>query len=55
MDGDHDIETMAYHSEKMLSHTFRYLNMYDVILEGILLKPNMVLAGADSGKVRDSC
>lgn len=25
--------------------------MFDVYLEGTLLKPNMILAGADSGKV----
>lgn len=42
MDGDHDIETTAYYTERVLSFTFRALNEYDVCLDAALLKPNMV-------------
>lgn len=42
------IERTAYISEKVNSHTFRLLNEYDVMLEGILLKPNMILPGLDA-------
>ena len=40
--GDYDIETTAYWSERVYSHVFRLLNEYDVMLDAILLKPNMV-------------
>ncbi|BBN00803.1 fructose-bisphosphate aldolase, class I [Marchantia polymorpha subsp. ruderalis] len=46
-DGDYSIERTAYISEKVNSHVFRFLNEYNVILEGILLKPNMILPGLD--------
>lgn len=42
MDGDHDIETTAYYTERVLSFTFRALNEFDVCLDAALLKPNMV-------------
>jgi len=42
MDGDHDIETTAYYTERVLSYTFRALNEFDVCLDAALLKPNMV-------------
>ncbi|CAK9882594.1 unnamed protein product [Sphagnum jensenii] len=45
--GDYSIERTAYISEKVNSHVFRFLNEYNVILEGILLKPNMILPGLD--------
>lgn len=45
--GDYTIERTAYISEKVNSHVFRLLNEYNVILEGILLKPNMILPGLD--------
>jgi len=42
MDGDHDIETTAYYTERVLSYTFRALNEFNVCLDAALLKPNMV-------------
>eukprot|EP00608_Synchroma_pusillum_P003888 CAMPEP_0198425340 /NCGR_PEP_ID=MMETSP1452-20131203/4495_1 /TAXON_ID=1181717 /ORGANISM="Synchroma pusillum, Strain CCMP3072" /LENGTH=402 /DNA_ID=CAMNT_0044145695 /DNA_START=17 /DNA_END=1225 /DNA_ORIENTATION=+ len=47
--GDHSIERVAEVSEKFNSLVFRFLNEYDVVLEAILLKPNMVLPGLDLG------
>lgn len=47
MDGDHDIETTAYYTERVLSFTFRALNEFDVCLDAALLKPNMVNPGND--------
>jgi hypothetical protein len=32
-------------SERVYSHVMRLLNEYDVMLDGILLKPNMCLPG----------
>jgi len=49
MDGEHTIETSAAVTEKVLAAVFKALNDHHVLLEGILLKPNMVLAGT-SGK-----
>lgn len=46
-EGDYSIERTAYVSERMNSLVFRMLNEYDVMLEGILLKPNMILPGLD--------
>ncbi|KAJ9516440.1 hypothetical protein QJQ45_011191 [Haematococcus lacustris] len=46
--GDYGIEETAYWSERMYSQVFRMLNEYDVMLEGILLKPNMILPGLDA-------
>eukprot|EP00877_Chromochloris_zofingiensis_P013410 jgi/Chrzof1/8322/Cz03g06050.t1 len=43
--GDYSIEETAYWSERVYSHVFRLLNEYNVMLEGILLKPNMCLPG----------
>ena len=45
--GDYTIETTAFWSERVYSHVFRLLNEYHVQLDAILLKPNMVLPGAD--------
>jgi fructose-bisphosphate aldolase class I len=46
MDGDHDIKIAQYWTEKVLAATFKALNDYHVLLEGILLKPNMVVPGS---------
>ena len=46
--GDYSIQAAAYHTEKVLSHVFRALNVHDVILECMLLKPSMVLPGLDA-------
>lgn len=43
--GDYTIEENAYWSEHVYSHVFHLLNEYNVLLEGILLKPNMCLPG----------
>ncbi len=48
MDGaeaTHDIETCHSVSKKVFSVVFSELEIADVILEGIVLKPNMVIAG----------
>ena len=44
-DGHHPIERCAYETEKVLSAVFKALNEHNVLLEGCLLKPNMVLSG----------
>ncbi len=50
MDGDHDIDTCAGVSEFVLKETFQELYYQKVQLEGIVLKPNMVVPGKKSGK-----
>ena len=42
---DYSIEENAYWSERVYSHVFRLLNEYGVLMEGMLLKPNMCLPG----------
>jgi len=46
MDGEHPIETCQYWTERILAACYKALSDQRVILEGTLLKPNMVLAGA---------
>ncbi len=46
-DGDHSIERCAFETERVLTAVFKALNDHHVLLEGCLLKPNMVLAGVD--------
>jgi len=53
MDGKHTIETCQYWTEKVLGAVYKALNDRHVLLEGTLLKPNMVLTGQDA-KVKDS-
>jgi len=50
MDGKHSIEVCAYNCERVLSAVFKALNDHHILLEGILLKPNMILPGQDSSK-----
>jgi len=45
MDGDHDAATNQYWTEKVLAATYKAMNDQHCILEGSLLKPNMVLPG----------
>ena len=45
MDGDHDIERCEEATLATLVNVFHELREYNVALEGMLLKPNMVLAG----------
>jgi fructose-bisphosphate aldolase class I len=47
MDGDHTIERCEEVTGKVLQAVFNELFEQNVALEGILLKPNMVIAGAD--------
>lgn len=46
--GDYSIEETAWWSERVYSTVFRALNEYEVMLDGILLKPNMILPGLDA-------
>ena len=45
MDGDHDIDRCAMITEWVLKETFMELYYNKVALEGIVLKPNMAIAG----------
>jgi fructose-bisphosphate aldolase class I len=45
MDGDHDIERCEAVTSQTLEEVFHALRRHDVLLEGILLKPNMVISG----------
>jgi len=47
MDGTHTIEASERVTSIILNEVFRELDQQNVALEGILLKPNMVLAGYD--------
>jgi fructose-bisphosphate aldolase, class I len=46
MDGDHTIERCFEVTEETLARVYRALRGQHVVLEGLLLKPNMVLSGA---------
>ncbi|CDJ29479.1 fructose-1,6-bisphosphate aldolase, putative [Eimeria mitis] len=46
-DGAHDINTCARVTEKVLAAVFKQLSDQGVMLEGALLKPNMVTPGAE--------
>ena len=50
MDGDHDIDRCYSVTEFMLKETFQELYYAKVALEGIVLKPNMAIAGKKSAK-----
>ena len=50
MDGDHDIDTCFEVTKWVLKETFQELYYRDVKLEGIVLKPNMVIAGKKCAK-----
>jgi len=47
MDGEHSIERCAEVTEAVLHEVFHELNINNVLLEGIILKPSMVIAGQD--------
>lgn len=47
MDGDHDIDTCQSVTEDTLNAVFNALKAHGVALEGMILKPNMVIAGID--------
>ncbi|HLS29142.1 MAG TPA: class I fructose-bisphosphate aldolase [Opitutales bacterium] len=48
MDGDNDIDRCEEVTEKMLTIVFEQLRNYGVSFEGMILKPNMVIAGMKS-------
>merc|ERR1712051_315873 len=48
--GDHDIEYCAKMTEKVLSAQFAALQLHHVVLEGAVLKPNMVKNGINGPK-----
>jgi fructose-bisphosphate aldolase, class I len=50
MDGGHDLERCEEVTLETLVHVFEQLRTYNVALEGMLLKPNMVIAGKKSAK-----
>ena len=50
MEGDHDIQKCYEVTSKTLSNLFKNLKFQNVYLEGILLKPNMVIAGLNCAK-----
>jgi len=50
MDGDHDIATCQYWTEQTVIACMKALHDYHVLLEGTLLKPNMVTCGQDNPK-----
>jgi fructose-bisphosphate aldolase class I len=50
MDGDHDIDRCYQATELALKTQFEELYFQRVALEGIVLKPNMVISGKKNGK-----
>jgi len=50
MDGDHDIDRCYEVSQQVLNKTFQELRVQRVALEGMILKPNMAIAGKKSPK-----
>src|SRR6478752_211175 len=50
MDGDHDIDRCFEVTEFVLKETFQQLYYQRVPLEGIILKPNMIVPGKKSAK-----
>jgi fructose-bisphosphate aldolase class I len=50
MDGDHDTDRCYAVTERVLNKTFQELRIQRVALEGMILKPNMVVAGKKSAK-----
>ena len=50
MDGDHDAKTCYQVTKMALEETFYQLSNSNVKLDGIILKPNMILSGSNSNK-----
>ena len=50
MDGDHDIERCYEVTQRVLNKTFQELRIQRVALEGMILKPNMAIAGKKSSR-----
>jgi len=53
MDGDHDIDACDEVTEEVLRAVFAELSAQDVLLEGMLLKPNMVISATDCPEQAD--
>lgn len=53
MDGDHSLARCRRVTEDLLHATFAQLRVHGVCLEGMLLKPNMVLPGSASDEAPD--
>ncbi|KAI9110829.1 hypothetical protein K1719_018267 [Acacia pycnantha] len=51
VDGTHDINKCAAVTERVLAACYKALNDHHVLLEGTLLKPNMVTPGSEAPKV----
>jgi fructose-bisphosphate aldolase class I len=50
MDGDHDVDRCYEVTQRVLNKTFQELRIQGVALEGMILKPNMAIAGKKSAK-----
>src|SRR5450631_9998 len=50
MDGDHDIDRCYQATQRVLNKTFQELRVQRVALEGMILKPNMVISGKKSAR-----
>ena len=50
MDGDHDIERCYEVTQRVLNKVFQELRIQRVALEGMILKPNMVIPGKKSAR-----
>jgi fructose-bisphosphate aldolase, class I len=50
MDGDHDIERCYAVTQRVLNTTFQELRIQRVALEGMILKPNMVVPGKKNAR-----
>src|ERR1700694_1849460 len=50
MDGDHDIDRCYEVTQRVLNKTFQELRVQRVALEGMILKPNMAVAGKKRAK-----
>ena len=50
MDGEHDLNMCQHITEETLNSVFGELYAQEVALEGIILKPNMVISGLDAEK-----
>lgn len=50
LEGDHDIKKSEEVTAEVLEDVFKWLERFDVDFSGMLLKPNMVLAGKDCQK-----
>jgi fructose-bisphosphate aldolase class I len=50
MDGDHDIDRCYEVTQRVLNETFQELRIQRIAFEGMILKPNMAIAGKKSAK-----